>query len=115
MLDPCYDSYEPAVELAGGHCIHVPLQLPDFAVDWQRLADAITPRTRLIFINSPHNPSGALLSRADLDQLADMLSTLVEGGIVMSKALREPRILAKQVMLYRAFVQSVFLGEGRTA
>lgn len=51
----------------------------------------------------------------DLDMLADMLSTLVEGGIVMARALREPRILAEQVMLYRAFVQSVFLGEPRSA
>lgn len=73
VLDPCYDSYEPSVQLAGGHCVHVPLNLPDFSVDWQRLRDAITPRTRLIFINSPHNPSGALLSRADLDQLATLI------------------------------------------
>jgi methionine aminotransferase len=73
VFDPCYDSYEPSVELAGGRCVHVPLNLPDFSVDWQRLADAITPRTRLIFINSPHNPSGALLSRADLDQLATLI------------------------------------------
>lgn len=50
----------------------------------------------------------------DLDMLADMLSTLVEGGIVMERALREPHILARQVMLYRAFVQSVFVGDGRT-
>lgn len=51
----------------------------------------------------------------DLDMLADMLSTLVEGGIVMERALREPHILARQVLLYRAFVQSVFAGDGRTA
>ena len=73
VLDPCYDSYEPSVQLAGGRCVHVPLNLPDFSVDWQRLRDAITPRTRLIFINSPHNPSGALLSRANLDQLAALI------------------------------------------
>lgn len=51
----------------------------------------------------------------DLDMLADMLSTLVEGGIVMAKTLREPKIIAQQVMLYRAFVQSVFTSEGRSA
>lgn len=51
----------------------------------------------------------------DLDRLADMLATLVEGGIVMSRALREPQILAQQVMLYRAFVQSVFARDDRTA
>ncbi len=73
VLDPCYDSYEPAVELAGGRCVHVPLARPDFAIDWQRLADALTPRTRLLFLNSPHNPSGALLGRDDLDRLASLL------------------------------------------
>jgi methionine aminotransferase len=73
VFDPCYDSYEPSVALAGGRCVHVPLSLPSFAIDWQRLTEAITPRTRLIFINSPHNPSGALLARGDLDQLAALI------------------------------------------
>lgn len=69
VLDPCYDSYEPAIVLAGGRAIHVPLTLHSFAVDWQRVTQAITPRTRLIIVNSPHNPSGATMSRADLLQL----------------------------------------------
>ena len=73
VFDPCYDSYEPAVELAGGVCIHQPLSLPAFSVDWQRLADAITPRTRMIVLNTPHNPSGALIERADLDRLAALI------------------------------------------
>lgn len=73
VFDPCYDSYEPSVQLAGGHCVHVPLQPPAFALDWQRVQDAITPRTRLIILNSPHNPSGAVLSPADLDQLAALI------------------------------------------
>jgi methionine aminotransferase len=73
VLDPCYDSYEPAVELAGGRTVHVPLTLPDFTVDWQRLKDAVTAKTRLIVINSPHNPSGAMLTAGDLDALAEIL------------------------------------------
>ncbi len=73
VLDPCYDSYEPAVELAGGVCIHQALSLPSFGIDWQRLADAITPRTRMIVLNTPHNPSGALIDMADLDRLADLI------------------------------------------
>lgn len=73
VFDPCYDSYEPAVELAGGVCIHQPLSLPDFAIDWQRLADAINPRTRMIVLNTPHNPSGALIDRADLERLAMLI------------------------------------------
>jgi len=73
VLDPCYDSYEPAIELSGGRAVHIPLTLPDFSVDWQRVRDAITPRTRMIMINSPHNPSGAVLEAADLDALAALL------------------------------------------
>ncbi len=73
VLDPCYDSYEPAIELAGARAIHVPLTPPHFGVDWQRLRDAITPRTRLIMINTPHNPTGATLSADDLDTLAEIL------------------------------------------
>ena len=70
VLDPCYDSYEPAIELQGARAVHVPLVLPDFSVDWDRVRDALTPRTRMIIVNSPHNPSGAVLERADLDALA---------------------------------------------
>jgi methionine aminotransferase len=73
LLDPCYDSYAPAIELNGGVAVRIPLRLPDFSVDWQRVSDAVTPRTRLILINSPHNPSGAVLRRADLDTLADII------------------------------------------
>lgn len=70
VFDPCYDSYEPAIELQGATAVHLPLSLPSFGIDWQRVRDAITPKTRMILINSPHNPSGAVLSRADLDELA---------------------------------------------
>jgi methionine aminotransferase len=73
LLDPAYDCYEPAVTLAGGKVLRVPLTFPDFAVDWQGLADALSKRTRLVVINSPHNPTGALLSTADLDRLAALL------------------------------------------
>ncbi|QLF94627.1 pyridoxal phosphate-dependent aminotransferase [Pseudomonas sp. ABC1] len=73
VFDPSYDSYAPAVELAGGRCIHLQLTRPDFAIDWQALAEAIGQRTRLIVLNTPHNPSGALISRADLDQLAGLI------------------------------------------
>lgn len=73
VLDPSYDSYEPSVQLAGGRCVHVPLALPDFSIDWQRMAEAIGPRTRLVIINTPHNPSGALISREELDRLAALI------------------------------------------
>jgi methionine transaminase len=70
VFDPCYDSYEPAIELQGAIAVHIPLEVPSFGINWQRVREAITPKTRMILINSPHNPSGAVLSRADLDELA---------------------------------------------
>jgi methionine aminotransferase len=74
LLDPAYDSYAPAVELAGGRTVRVSLQRPGFGIDWQRLRDVLqSPRVRLLILNFPHNPSGATLSTADLDQLAALL------------------------------------------
>jgi methionine transaminase len=70
VFDPAYDSYEPAIDLQGARAVHIPLTVPSFSIDWQRVRNAITPKTRMILINSPHNPSGAVLSRADLDELA---------------------------------------------
>jgi methionine transaminase len=73
VFDPCYDSYEPSVTLAGGRVVHLPLMLPRFNIDWEALRASLNKRTRLIIINSPHNPSGALLGAADLDRLAELL------------------------------------------
>lgn len=72
VLDPCYDCYEPAIDLAGGNAVHVPLDPRDFSVNWQRVRDAITPKTRMIMVNSPHNPSGAIFHDQDLAELADI-------------------------------------------
>ncbi|MEO1081003.1 MAG: methionine aminotransferase [Pseudomonadota bacterium] len=74
VFDPVYDSYEPAVELAGGRCIHVPLNDADFSIDWERVRAAVTPRTRLLMLNSPHNPSGAVIGAGDLDELEDLVA-----------------------------------------
>ncbi|MEZ7832053.1 MAG: methionine aminotransferase, partial [Gammaproteobacteria bacterium] len=73
VFDPAYDSYEPAVLLAGGKTIHVPLTLPDYGIDWDRLEQAINSNTRLIIINSPHNPCGSILHKADHDKLAVLI------------------------------------------
>jgi methionine aminotransferase len=77
VFDPAYDSYEPAVTLAGGRTVHVPLAISgdgfDFSIDWQRLEDALNEKTRLVIINFPHNPTGAILSADDLKQLAELL------------------------------------------
>jgi methionine aminotransferase len=72
VLDPAYDAYEPAITLAGGKTIHVPLGTPGFHPDWQRVRDAITPKSRLIIINTPHNPTGSVFSSEDLKALAEL-------------------------------------------
>ncbi|MCB0374878.1 MAG: methionine aminotransferase [Sinomicrobium sp.] len=79
VLKPAYDCYEPAVELCGG--IPVPLQLkaPEYAIAWDKVRCSITQKTRLIIINTPHNPSGAVLSETDMLQL----QALVEGTDIM--------------------------------
>lgn len=77
VFDPAYDSYEPAITLAGGITRHVPLMIDengfDFRIDWDRLAATINTNTRLIIVNFPHNPTGAILNKADLDRLADIV------------------------------------------
>ncbi len=73
VFDPCYDSYEPSITLAGATAVHVPLGA-GFAPDFERIAAALTPRTRAILVNQPHNPSGTVWSRADLERLAALLA-----------------------------------------
>lgn len=77
MFDPAYDSYDPAVRLAGGVPVHIPMLPPttdhSWAIDWDQVASRITDRTRLVIINSPHNPSGSVLTRQDLDTLAGLV------------------------------------------
>lgn len=74
VLEPCYDSYVPSIELAGGVVVRVPLTPGSFRPDFDRISAAITPRTRVILINSPHNPSGQVWSAADMLQLQDLLA-----------------------------------------
>ena len=74
VLEPCYDSYGPNIELAGGRVVRVPLTPGSFRPDFARIAAAITPRTRLMLINSPHNPSATVWTRAEMQQLSDLLA-----------------------------------------
>jgi methionine aminotransferase len=71
-FDPAYDSYEPAVRLAGGRCIRLPLMPPGFRYDWDAVKAAINTRTRLVLFNSPHNPACTAASADDLNALADV-------------------------------------------
>ncbi|HAX21100.1 MAG TPA: methionine aminotransferase [Hydrogenophaga sp.] len=74
VLEPCYDSYVPNIELAGGVAVRVPLTPGSFRPDFGAIAAAITPRTRAIIVNSPHNPSGQVWTEADMLQLQELLA-----------------------------------------
>ena len=69
VLEPCYDSYIPAIQLNGGVPVVLTLGLPDYRIDWDAVQDAITARTRLLMINTPHNPTGSIVTAADIEAL----------------------------------------------
>lgn len=115
VFDPAYDSYEPSVELAGGRCVHVQLGLDDFSLDFEKLAQALSPRTRMIILNSPHNPSGALISRVELDQLAALIRDrdiyLISDEVyehLVYDSVPHASVLAHEELYQRAFVVSSF-------
>jgi methionine transaminase len=70
VFDPAYDSYDPAVRVAGARCVHVPLLPPLFRHDWERVRAAVTARTRMVIINSPHNPACTVMTAGDVAELA---------------------------------------------
>jgi methionine aminotransferase len=80
LFEPCYDSYVPVVRLSGGTPVFVSLRYPDYTVNWDEVRRAITPRTKLILVNTPHNPTGMMWTADDMRQLA----AIVDGtGIVI--------------------------------
>ncbi|WP_256645003.1 pyridoxal phosphate-dependent aminotransferase [Thermomonas paludicola] len=115
VLDPCYDCYEPAIELAGAVAVHVPLDPVTFAPDWDAVRKAMTPNTRMLMINSPHNPSGAMFTVADMQTLTELLrgtdiwllSDEVYEHIVFDGARHESALLYPELR-ERAFVISSF-------
>jgi methionine transaminase len=115
IFEPVYDSYEPSIRMNGGLPIYARLQFPDYKPIWAEVSALITPRTRAIMLNSPHNPTGATWSRADLDELA----ALVKGTniIVISDEVYEHMVFdgvshysvaAHPELSERAFVVSSF-------
>jgi methionine aminotransferase len=73
IFEPAYDCYAPAVELAGGTVVRCQLRFPDYRPDWAEVRRLFSPRTRLVVVNSPHNPTGAVWTAEDLDELAALL------------------------------------------
>ncbi len=74
VIEPAYDSYVPAIQLNGGRPVFVPLTFPDYRIDWDRVRDAISDRTKLLILNSPHNPTGTVLDAADMTVLQEIVS-----------------------------------------
>jgi methionine aminotransferase len=70
VFEPAYDSYIPAIELNGARAVTIQLEFPTYAIDWTKVKHSITEKTKAIMINSPHNPTGSVLTKEDLDQLA---------------------------------------------
>jgi methionine transaminase len=113
VFDPAYDSYEIAIQLAGARCVHVPLQPPHFRYDWDRVREAITPRTRLIIINSPLNPGCTCVTADDMLTLAQLLrgrdirvisdevyEHIVFDGIEHHSVLKFPELRERSVAVY---------------
>jgi methionine aminotransferase len=115
VFDPAYDSYEPAIQLAGGQAIHIPMLAPDFRIDWNRVADAINKNTRMIILNTPHNPTGSVLTDEDLETLGDLIqdtNILVLGDEVYEHMIYDQRIHASllrfPLLSHRSLVISSF-------
>ncbi len=75
VFDPAYDSYDPVIRLQGAHAVHVPLLAPDYRVDWQRVRAAVTPLTRMVIVNSPHNPTGMVFNAEDIAELTEIVES----------------------------------------
>jgi methionine aminotransferase len=112
VLDPCYDSYEPNIELAGGKTVHVALTPGTFRPDFAKIGAAITPRTRALIINTPHNPSATVWTAAEMEQLAALLRPtnivliadevyehMVYDGALHQSVARFPELAARSVVV----------------
>jgi methionine transaminase len=87
VFQPAYDSYAPAIQLSGGTPVYVTLRRPDYRIDWDEVRRAVTPRTRVILVNSPHNPTGMVLDQNDIRELEQVLEHT--GAFVVSDEVYE--------------------------
>ena len=87
VFEPAYDCYAPAIEVNGGHPVYVRLNYPDYGIDWQAVARAITPRTRMLIVNTPNNPTASVFSAEDMHALSTLLRDT--GIIVVSDEVYE--------------------------
>ena len=102
IFDPSYDSYGYAVQLVGAKPVHIALQHPDFSVDWNQVKDAINDRTRMIVVNTPHNPSGSV--KADWQQLIELIRE--RNIVVLSDEVYEHLVLTAFSTIRRGHFQN---------
>lgn len=113
MFEPAYDSYIPNIEVNGGKVVSIPLVYPDYHIDWDAVRAAITPKTRAIFINSPHNPTGAVIGSNDIEELRKIVAGtdiliisdevyehLIFDNIPHQSILRYPDLLARSFVCF---------------
>ena len=113
IFDPSYDSYNPAVRLNGGVPVHINLNAGDFSIDWQTVRSKINKRTRMIIINTPHNPSGAVLHEHDLKELEkialehdllvlsdEVYERLIYDGLTHQSILRYPALAEQSLAVF---------------
>ncbi|MBA4144553.1 MAG: aminotransferase [Cytophaga sp.] len=107
LFDPSYDSYDPAIRLNGGVPVHLNLKAPTFSIDWDEVRSSVTSKTKMIMINTPHNPTGSVLSENDLKLLEEIV--LKHGLIVLSDEVYEriifDNIAHQSVLRYPALSQ----------
>jgi methionine transaminase len=113
LFDPAYDSYEPAIRLNGGVPVQINLEFPGFSIDWQQVEKKISARTRIIMVNTPHNPSGAVLKEEDMRRLEsiavshnliglsdEVYDRLIYDGRTHQSVLRFPELAARSVAIF---------------
>ncbi len=113
VFEPAYDSYIPNIEVNGAKAVRIPLVYPDYHIDWNAVRAAITPRTRAILINSPHNPTGAVISTTDIEELRktvegtsifilsdEVYEHLIFDGIPHQSILRYPDLFARSFVCF---------------
>lgn len=113
IFDPSYDSYGPGIQLSGGIPVRINLTFPDYATDWDRVAEVITSRTRAIIINNPHNPAGIVLTQEDLSQLErialhhnlivisdEVYDRLTFDGIAHESVLSRPALASQSIAVF---------------
>ncbi len=112
LFEPVYDSYAPAITLSGGVPVYLKLKFPDYYIDWDEVANSISKKTRLLILNSPHNPTGTVLSAEDISALKDIVNNtnlfiisdevyehIIFDGLVHESMLRYPELAERSFVI----------------